>query len=129
LETGTIDGQDNPLSTTYRAKFYEVTKQVVLTDHIIPANMLAISKPVWDALTPKQQAILEDAAKAAMMFNDTNKFRDDESLAATFRDAGLDVTIPDKQAFRDHVLKVFRDEGYLKNAPAGWVEAIEAAAK
>jgi tripartite ATP-independent transporter DctP family solute receptor len=129
LETGTVDGQDNPLSTTWRARFHEVTKQIVLTYHSIPANMLAIGKDTWDGLTPRQQQILEDAARAAMTFNDTNKFRDDETLAQKMAEAGLDVSTPDREAFRSHVLQVFRDAGYMDNAPAGWVDAIEAAAK
>jgi len=129
LETGTIDGQDNPLSTTWRARFHEVTKQIVLTYHSIPANMLAIGKDTWDSLTPRQQHIIEDAARAAMTFNDTNKFRDDETLAQKMAEAGLDVSTPDREAFRNHVLEVFRGAGYMNNAPSGWVDAIEAAAK
>ncbi|MBA3518715.1 MAG: TRAP transporter substrate-binding protein DctP [Rhizobiales bacterium] len=128
LSTGTIDGQDNPLSTTYRAKFYEVTKQIVLTYHSIPANMLAINKAAWDKLTPRQQSIFRDAARAAMTFNDTNKFRDDEDVLEKMSAAGLTITTPDQQAFRDHVLKVFADSEYVKNAPAGWLERIESAA-
>lgn len=127
LETGTVDGQDNPLSTTYRARFHEVTGQVILTYHSIPANMLAISEATWEQLTPRQQGIFEDAARAAMTFNDTNKFRDDEVLIGLLQEAGLVVTEPDRDAFRTHVLQVFRDEGYMDNAPEGWLEAIEAA--
>jgi tripartite ATP-independent transporter DctP family solute receptor len=129
LKTGTIDGQDNPLSTTYRAKFYEATKQIVLTYHSIPANMLAISKPAWDKLTPRQQGIVEDAAHAAMLFNDTNKLRDDQDVLDKMRAAGLTITTPDQAAFREHVLKVFADSEYVKNAPPGWMQRIEAAAK
>lgn len=128
LKTGTIDGQDNPLSTTYRAKFYEATKQVVLTYHSIPANMLVISKAAWDRLAPRQREIVKDAARAAMTFNDTNKFRDDAELVEKFRAAGLTVTTPDRDAFRKRVLDVFGDSEFLKNAPAGWLDRLAAAA-
>lgn len=129
LKTGTVDGQDNPLSTTYRAKFYEATKQIILTYHSIPANMLAINKAAWDKLTPRQQGIIRDAARAAMLFNDTNKLRDDEDVLDKMRAAGLTITTPDQKAFRDHVLKVFGESEYVKNAPAGWMDRIEAAAR
>jgi TRAP-type C4-dicarboxylate transport system substrate-binding protein len=129
LKTGTIDGQDNPLSTTWRAKFHEATKQVVLTYHSIPANMIGVSNTAWSKMTPRQQGIVKDGIRAAMMFNDTNKFRDDEDILARMRAAGLTVTTPDVDAFRTHVLKVFSDSEYVTKAPAGWLTRINAMAK
>lgn len=129
LKTGTIDGQDNPLSTTWRAKFYEATKQVVLTYHSIPANMLAISQAAWTKMTPRQQGIVKDAARAAMMFNDTNKIRDDLDIIDKMKAAGLTVTTPNVDAFRTNMLKVFADSEFVQKAPAGWMDRIEALAK
>jgi len=43
LKTGTIDGQDNPLPSVRAAKFYEVTKQIVLTNHLVDGIFIAIS--------------------------------------------------------------------------------------
>ena len=59
LQTGTVDGQDNPLPTVRDSKFYEVTKQIVLTSHLVDLNYLAFSKRVWDRLTPEQQAAVQ----------------------------------------------------------------------
>jgi len=129
LKTGTIDGQDNPLSTTWRAKFHEATKQIVLTYHSIPANMLAMSAGAWAKLTPRQQGIVKDAARAAMLFNDTNKLRDDEDVLDKMRQAGLTVTTPDVEAFRTHVLQVFADSEFVQKAPPGWMNRIEALIK
>ena len=42
LKTGTIDGQDNPLPTVRAAKFYEVTKQLVLTSHLVDGIFMPI---------------------------------------------------------------------------------------
>ncbi|BCX18463.1 MAG: hypothetical protein KatS3mg117_2145 [Geminicoccaceae bacterium] len=53
LQTGAIDAQDNPLPTVRDSKFYEVTKQIVLTSHLVDLNYLAFSKKVWDKLTPE----------------------------------------------------------------------------
>ncbi len=129
LKTGTIDGQDNPISTTYRAKFYEATKQIVLTYHSIPANMLAMSDAAWNKLSPRQKAIFKDAARAAMVFNDTNKFRDDDETLEKMRAAGLTITKPNVEAFRTQVLKVFADSEYVQKAPAGWLDRIERLAR
>ncbi len=125
LKTGTIDGQDNPISTTYRAKFYEATKQIVLTYHSIPANMLAMSDAAWGKLSARQKAIFKDAARAAMVFNDTNKLRDDDDTLEKMRAAGLTVTKPNVDAFRTQVLKVFADSEYVQKAPPGWLDRIE----
>jgi tripartite ATP-independent transporter DctP family solute receptor len=65
LQTGAIDGQDNPLPTDRDAKFYEVTKQIILTAHIVDQNYLTLSKKVWDGFTPAQQAIVQKAADEA----------------------------------------------------------------
>ena len=58
LQTGAIDGQDNPLPNDYNMKFYEVTSQIVLTGHLIGFDVLAISKELWDGFTPEQQETL-----------------------------------------------------------------------
>ncbi len=129
LKTGTIDGQDNPISTTYRAKFYEATKQIVLTYHSIPANMLAMSDAAWNKLSTRQKAIFKDASRAAMVFNDTNKFRDDDETLEKMRAAGLTITKPNVDAFRTQVLKVFADSEYVQKAPPGWVDRIEKLAR
>ena len=54
LQTGAIDAQDNPLPTNRDSKFYEVTKQIVLTSHLVDQNYIAFSKRVWDKLTADQ---------------------------------------------------------------------------
>ena len=65
LSTGAVDGQDNPLPTVVDQKFYEVTKQIALTSHLVDLNYIAFSKEVWDKLSPAQQATVQRAADAA----------------------------------------------------------------
>ena len=65
LQTGAIDGQDNPLPTNRDSKFFEVTKQIVLTSHLVDQNYVAFSKRVWDRLTPDQQRTVQTASDAA----------------------------------------------------------------
>ena len=56
LKTGTIDGQDNPLPTVRAAKFYEVTKQLVLTNHLVDSIFIAISNKTWNASDARTKA-------------------------------------------------------------------------
>src|SRR5439155_9791714 len=55
LQTGTVDGQDNPLVTARSMKFHEVTTQFVLTSHVIGYDVLSVSKKAWATLKPEQQ--------------------------------------------------------------------------
>ncbi len=59
LQTGTIDGLENPLSDVISAKFYEVSKQIVLTDHMVSNTFFTIAKPFWDGLTDEEKAAIE----------------------------------------------------------------------
>ena len=60
-----------------------------------------------------------------MVFNDTNKLRDDDETLEKMRAAGLTITKPNIDAFRTQVLKVFADSEYVQKAPAGWLDRIE----
>jgi len=50
LKTGAIEGQDNPLPTDKNAKFYEVTKYIILTDHVVNAVLPTINEKRWQSL-------------------------------------------------------------------------------
>ena len=65
LKTGTIDGQDNPLPSVRAAKFYEVTKQIVLTSHLVDSLFIAISNKAFNALTAAQKQKISAASQTA----------------------------------------------------------------
>jgi TRAP-type C4-dicarboxylate transport system substrate-binding protein len=56
LQTGAIDGQDNPLPNVENMKFYEVMSQIVLTSHLIGFDLLCVTNKAWNAMTPAKQA-------------------------------------------------------------------------
>jgi tripartite ATP-independent transporter DctP family solute receptor len=126
LKTGTIDGQDNPLPTAKSAKFYEVTRQVVLTGHLVDVLQLAISAKAWDALSPKDQAAVKNAARKAAKFNDENRMREEKELIAFFQTQGIDVTTPDVAAFRKQVQAAYLKSEFASMWPPGLLERINA---
>ena len=65
LQTGAVDGQDNPLPTVVDKKFYEVTKQIILTSHLVDLNYIAFSNKTWDKLSGDQKLKVQQAADAA----------------------------------------------------------------
>ena len=126
LQTGAVDGQDNPLPTVVDAKFYEVTKQIILTSHLVDLNYIALSKAAWDAMSAEQQAKVQEAADAAADFGRQNQLAKEGELVSFFEGQGLDVYEPDVAAFRDHVQKAYIESDFAKDWPAGVLEQINA---
>jgi TRAP-type C4-dicarboxylate transport system substrate-binding protein len=126
LQTGAIDGQDNPLPTDKDAKFYEVTKQIVLTSHLVDLNYLTVSKKVFDKLSPANQAKLQKAADDAAEFGRQKQLKLEEELVQFFKDKGLKVYEPDVNAFRSHVQKMYLESDLSKSWPKGLIEKINA---
>ncbi len=126
LKTGTIDGQDNPLPSVRAAKFYEVTKQLVLTGHLVDGIFLSIANKTWNALTPAQKQKVKAAAAAAAQYNNENRLKEEGQLVDFFKQQGLQVATPDVDAFRKHVQGVYLASEYAKVWPTGLLERINA---
>jgi tripartite ATP-independent transporter DctP family solute receptor len=126
LKTGTIDGQDNPLPTVRAAKFYEVTKQLVMTSHLVDGIFISISNKSWNALTPAQKQKVKAAAQAAAAYNNENRLKEEGEIVDFFRKQGLQVTTPDVEAFRRSVQSTYAASDMAKAWPKGLLERINA---
>ena len=124
LKTGTIDGQDNPLPSVRAAKFYEVTKQIVMTNHLVDGIFIAISDKAWKAMTPAQQAKVQAAADAAAAFNNDNRIKEEAQIVDFFKQQGLTVTTPDVEAFRKTVQAAYATSDMAKTWPSGMLDRI-----
>jgi tripartite ATP-independent transporter DctP family solute receptor len=124
LKTGTIDGQDNPLPTVRAAKFYEVTKQLVLTNHLVDGIFIAISNKSWNAMSPAQRDKVKAAARAAAAFNNDNRIKEEAQIVDFFKQQGLQVTTPDVEAFRKAVQAAYAPSDIAKTWPKGLLERI-----
>ena len=126
LKTGTIDGQDNPLPSVRAAKFYEVTKQIVLTSHLVDGIFIAISNKTFNALSAVQKQKVTAAAHAAATYNNENRVKEEAQLIDFFKKEGLQVTTPDLDAFRHTVQAAYQNSEYAKVWPKGIVDRINA---
>jgi TRAP-type C4-dicarboxylate transport system substrate-binding protein len=126
LQTGAIDGQDNPLPNVENMKFYEVMKQVVLTSHLVGFDLLVISKTAWDAMTPEQQAEFDAAAKVAIDFSQEEHLAREAELVERFKSAGLNIYEPDLEAFRTFAQQKYLESDLAKDWPEGVVDRINA---
>ena len=126
LKTGTIDGQDNPLPTVRAAKFYEVTKQIVMTSHLNDGIFIALSNKSYNALNFAQKRKVSDAARAAIAYNNENRIKEEAQLVDFFKKEGLQVVTPDVEAFRRTVQAAYQKSEFAKTWPAGLIERINA---
>ena len=126
LQTGAIDGQDNPLPNVENMKFYEVMSQIVLTSHLVGYDLLVVSKTAWDAMTPEQQASFEAAGTAAIDFSQEKHLARETELLKKFEDGGLKIYEPDVAAFRKTVQDAYLASELAKSWEAGIVDKINA---
>ena len=124
LKTGTIDGQDNPLPTVRAAKFYEVTKQLVLTNHLVDSLFIAIASKTWNGMTAAQKQAVKTAAQAAATFNNDNRIKEEAQIVDFFKQQGLQVSTPDVEAFRKSVQDAYAKSDYAKVWTKGMLERI-----
>lgn len=125
LQTGAIDGQDNPLLLSKLMKFDEVTTQFVLTGHVIGYDVMVVTTKIWDAMSPAQQASFQAAAEKAIG-DYTIKFEGQEKdVIKYFAAEGKKVYTPDVNAFRTYAQKKYLDK-YGRDWPKGALERINA---
>ena len=65
LQNGTVEAQENPLTTIEAKKFYEVQKYIVLTGHIVDHLNTVFSKNLWDQLSEEDRKIFTEVEAAA----------------------------------------------------------------
>lgn len=129
LSTGAVDGQDNPLPTVVDAKFYEVTKQIALTSHLVDLNYIAFSKKTWDKLSADQKITVQQAADAAASYARLKQLDKENNLANFIRSKGVEIYKPNLEAFRTHVQKQYVGSEFTKAWPKGVLEKINALGK
>ena len=103
LQTGVVDGQDNPLPTVESAKFYEVQKSITITNHLVDSVWPAINVDFWNGLTEAQQKIVLDGVEAGRKFCDETNLGREAELVEFFKGQGLSVYEADLDAFAEHV--------------------------
>jgi TRAP-type transport system periplasmic protein len=125
LQSGAIDGQDNPLVASRLMKFYEVTSQFVLTGHVVGYDVMVVTTKIWDAMTNEQRSRFQAAAEKAID-DYTVKFNAQEKEALDFFKAeGKKVYTPDLNAFRSNAQKKYLEK-YGNDWPKGALDRINA---
>lgn len=124
LQTGAIDGQDNPLPNVQNMRFYEVMDQIVLTSHLVAFDLLMVSSSIWDDMTPEQQETFQTAADEAIAWSTAEHERNEQELAEFFRQEGLELYTPDVDAFREYAQELYLNSSISDAWPEGMIERI-----
>lgn len=126
LQSGAVDGQDNPLPNVQNMKFYEVMSQIVLTSHLVGFDLLCITNRAWNAMSAQQQASFQQAADAAIDWSTAEHLKRERELVDFFRKQGLEVYEPNLAAFRDHAQRMYLASDLAKSWVPGMLEKINA---
>jgi tripartite ATP-independent transporter DctP family solute receptor len=126
LQNGTVEAQENPLTTIEAKKFYEVQKHIVLTGHIVDHLNTVVAKGTWAKFSAEDKAIWTAVSQEAAA-RATAKIKADESkLVQFFKDKGLTVTDINRAEYLEAVGKgvTFEQFGYRK---ADWdkIQAVK----
>ncbi|MFL6649298.1 MAG: TRAP transporter substrate-binding protein [Sulfurifustaceae bacterium] len=124
LQTGVMDGEENPLTQIYSSKFQEVQKYLSLSGHVYTPAYLTAGKRRWDSLPADVRKILEDTAKETQAFVYQSAAKFDDELLGKLKAAGMQVNDVDKPAFVGASKAVYEEFG--KDVP-GAKELIDRA--
>lgn len=116
LQNGTVDAQENPLTTIEAKKFYEVQKHIVLTGHIVDHLATIISKQLWAKLSDEDKKIFNAVAQEAAVRASAEIQAKEKELIETFKQKGLTITEVNKDEFKEAVMKnvTLESLGYRK---------------
>jgi TRAP-type transport system periplasmic protein len=99
LQTGVMDGQENPFTQIYSAKLQEVQKYLSLSGHVYTPAYLTVGLRRWNELPADVRKVLEDTAKEVQAYVYETAAREDTALLAKLKQAGMQVNDVDQNAF------------------------------
>lgn len=112
LQTGVVDGTENPISNLYTQKMYEVQKHLTVTDHGYLGYAVIVNKKFWDGLPADIRKQLEEAMEQATRYaNQIAKVENDESLEKVKKSGKTAVYVPTKEerlAFKKAMVPVHK---------------------
>ncbi len=129
LQTGTMDGQENPYAQITSAKFQEVQKYLSITGHVYTPAYVAVHKNSYNKLPGDVRKILESAAKENQAFVYKTAASYEKSMLGDIKKAGVKVNTANKDAFIKGSKGIY--EEFTKDVPSGGalIKAVSSLAK
>jgi len=117
LQTGTFDGQENPLAQIASGKFQEVQKYLSMTGHVYTPAYVTVSTKYWAQLPADVRKVLEDTARETQAFVYQTAAQLEVDLLAELKAGGMEVNNADKDAFIAASKPIYEEFG--NSVPAG----------
>ncbi|MFC4273798.1 TRAP transporter substrate-binding protein [Achromobacter aloeverae] len=93
LETHTVDGQENPVTTIQSSKFYEVQPYLSMTRHVYTPWVLMASKKWWNTLSPDEQKLIRQAAASSRDFERKDSRADSAKAMGVLKESGMKINV------------------------------------
>lgn len=122
LQTGVVEGVENPLSVLYSQSFQEVTPNLLLTSHIKNFTTWVCGSDFYNTLTPEQQELLVSTAEEAGLYNNDLQEKAVDEYMKKLQDAGVTVT-----EMTEENLAAWQEKAksfYEKGDQFGWTEGL-----
>ena len=122
LQTGTIDGAENPLATLYGRKLHEVAKNLILDGHVLNFTTWVMSADLFNSLTPEQQELLVSTGEEAGLYNNDLVDASNDEYLQMMKDEGVTVVEPTEE-----VMEGFRAKAqafYEQGDTFGWSDGL-----
>lgn len=110
LATGTVGGQENPIDTIYSSKLYDVQTHLMLTGHIMGAEIIILNEKTWDSFSPAIQAAVQKAANEASQKGTEMTIQKEAEELAQLKAKGMTVIGPENGLKLDAFKKKVSDE-------------------
>jgi tripartite ATP-independent transporter DctP family solute receptor len=105
LQNGTVDAQENPLTTIEAKKFFEVQKHIILTGHIVDSLATQIAPHVWNKLSDADKKVFVDVTLQAAANATADIKKREAELVSEFKKKGLNVHPVERKSFQDAIMK------------------------
>jgi C4-dicarboxylate-binding protein DctP len=115
LQTGVVDGTENPPSNLYTQKMYEVQKYLTISDHGYLGYAVIVNKKFWEGLPPDIRKILDQAMADATTYADDIAKKENEDALEAVKKSGktqfITLTPEEKKAWKKALVKVHEEAG------------------
>ena len=110
MQSGVVDGQENPSAHIFTKRFFEVQKYASLTGHAYAAEPVLISMATWKKLTPAQQTIIQDSANESIAWQRKVSEKEDSEFWDKIKKTGkMEVISVDRKPFMAATETIYKD--------------------
>lgn len=122
LQTGVVEGQENPVPLIINQKFFEVQDNLILTKHSVHMGTVHVSEQIWSSLSDEHRMVISDLLAKYRPEIEKMIIEQTEAGLVQLKESGMNIVEPDTQAFKDSATKII-EENFL-NDPE-WKKVID----